>query len=58
MKNKIIEIVELGFPKSLIQRENEPITELIETNLLVKELNQALSLFTVISRFSWFGVTI
>jgi hypothetical protein len=58
MKNKIIEIVELGFPKSLIQRENEPITELIETNLLVKELNQELSLFTVISRFSWFGVTI
>ena len=47
MKSKIIEIVELGQPKSLIQRENEPITELIDTNLLVEELNQALRLFTV-----------
>jgi len=47
MKNRIIEIIELGLPKSLIQRENEPITELIETNLLVEELNQALRLFAV-----------
>ena len=47
MKSKIIEIVELGQPKSLIQRENEPITELIDTNLLIEELNQALRLFAV-----------
>jgi hypothetical protein len=50
MKNKIIEIVEIGLPKSLIQRENEPITELIETNLLVEELNEALRLFAVVGR--------
>lgn len=28
-----VEIVELGYPQSIIQRENEPITELIETEL-------------------------
>jgi hypothetical protein len=63
MKNKIIEIVEIGLPKSLIQRENEPITELIETNLLVEELNEALRLFAVVGRSEqcvlhspdWFG---
>jgi len=38
MENKIIEIVELGYPQSIIQRENEPITELIETELLVEQL--------------------
>lgn len=47
MKSRIIEIVELGHPKSLIQRENEPITELIDTNFLIEELNQVLSLFSV-----------
>jgi hypothetical protein len=47
MKNRIIEIIELGLPKSLIQRENKPTSELIETNLLVEELNQALRLFAV-----------
>lgn len=47
MKSKIIEIVALGQPKSLIQRQNEPITELIDTNSLVEELNQALRLFAV-----------
>ena len=50
MKSRIIEIVELGQPKSLIQRENEPITELIDTNLLVEEVNQALRLFAVVGR--------
>lgn len=45
--NRIIEIIELGLPKSLIQRENEHTSELIETNLLVEELNQALRLFAV-----------
>lgn len=43
MKGKIVEIVDLGHPKSIIQRENEPITELIDTNLLVEEINQTLS---------------
>lgn len=38
MENKIIEIVEFGYPQSIIQRENEPITELIETELLVEQL--------------------
>ena len=33
-----VEIVELGYPQSIIQRENEPITELIETELLVEQL--------------------
>ena len=33
-----VEIVELGYPQSIIQRENEPITELIETELLVQQL--------------------
>jgi hypothetical protein len=42
MENRIIEIVEFGFQKSLIQRKNNPINELIETNLLIQELNQLL----------------
>ena len=36
MKN--IEIVELGYPQSIIQRENEPISELIDTECLVSQL--------------------
>lgn len=47
MISRIIEIVEIGQPKSIIQRENEPISELIDTDSLVKELNQELSLFAV-----------
>lgn len=47
MKSKIIEIVELGQPKSLVQRENNPITKLIDTNLLIEELNQALRIHDV-----------
>lgn len=45
MKEIIIEIVELGHPQSLIQRKNTPITELINTNLLIEELNKQLSCF-------------
>ena len=41
-QNRIIEIIEIGFPKSLIQRQNEPISELVETINLVDELNQML----------------
>lgn len=43
MKNKIIEIVEIGEPLSIIQREYEPINELIKTEELVIELNKILS---------------
>lgn len=50
MKGRIIEIVELGQPQSLIQRENAPITELIETNLLIKELNEQLLQYNVSSQ--------
>lgn len=42
MKEKIIEICELGHPQSLIQRENAPITEIIKTDLLIQELNEQL----------------
>ncbi len=47
MKERIIEIVELGQPKSLIQRENTPITELIKTDVLIEELNEQLRLYNV-----------
>ena len=43
MKNRIIEICELGQPQSIIHRENEPITELIKTEVLIKELNEAVN---------------
>jgi hypothetical protein len=47
MKNRIIEICELGQPKSIIHRENEPISELIKTIDLVGELNKQLLLHNV-----------
>lgn len=50
MKDRIIEIVELGQPKSLIQRENSPITELIKTDMLIEELNEQLRLYNVVGR--------
>lgn len=40
MKNRIIEILEIGFPKSIIQREGEPISELILTEQLANEINK------------------
>ena len=43
MKNRIIEICELGQPQSIIHRENEPISELIKTEFLIKELNEAIN---------------
>jgi hypothetical protein len=49
MKNRIIEICELGKPQSIIHRENEPITELIKTTDLVEELNKQLILSGVVS---------
>lgn len=43
MKNRIIEIIEIGQTKSLIQRENSPTSELIRTDFLVEELNKILT---------------
>jgi len=48
MKNRIIEICELGKPQSIIHRENQPITELIKTDSLIEELNQQLRLHVVV----------
>jgi len=45
MGNRIIEIVELGKPQSIIQREGDPITELIHTDILIEELNEQLLLY-------------
>lgn len=50
MKERIIEIVEIGQPQSLIQRENAPITELIKTDMLIEELNEQLRLYNVVGR--------
>jgi len=50
MGNRIIEIVELGKPQSIIQREGEPITELIHTHILIEELNEQLLLYNVVGR--------
>ena len=51
MKNRIIEICELGKPQSIIHRENQPITELIKTDSLIEELNQQLRLHVVVKSF-------
>ena len=48
MKNRIIEICELGQPQSIIHRENQPITELIKTDSLIQEINQQLRLHVVV----------
>lgn len=50
MKGRIIEIVELGQPQSLIQRENAPITELIKTDVLIEELNEQLRQYNVVEQ--------
>ena len=39
--------MELGKPQSIIQREGEPITELIHTHILIEELNEQLLLYSV-----------
>ena len=44
MKCNIIEIVELGKPQSIIQRDDNLITELIKTTDLIDELNKQLRL--------------
>lgn len=50
MGNRIIEIVELGKPQSIIQREGAPITELIHTHILIEELNEQLLLYNVVGQ--------
>lgn len=40
---KIVEIIDIGYPKCLIHREGSPIDELINTENLVKELNKQLN---------------
>jgi len=45
--SKIIEIEELGFPKSLIIREKSLVSELIDTKDLVNELNEQLRQYNV-----------
>lgn len=50
MKGRIIEIVELGQPQSLIQRENAHTTELLKTDLLIEELNEQLRLYDIVGR--------
>lgn len=50
MKNRIIEICELGQPQSIIHRENQPISELIKTDSLIEELNQQLILHNVVGQ--------
>lgn len=52
MENRIIEICELGQPQSIIQREGNPISELIKTDSLIKELNEQLRLHSVGVSFS------
>jgi hypothetical protein len=54
MKNRIIEIVELGKPQSIIQREGDPITELIHTHILIEELNEQLLLYNVVGQSEQF----
>ena len=48
--SKIIEIEELGFPKSLIIREKSLVSELIDTKDLVNELNEQLRQYNVVGR--------
>lgn len=55
MKKRIIKIVELGQPQSLIQRQNTPVTELIKTEMLIEELNEQLRLYNVVGRSEQFG---
>jgi hypothetical protein len=50
MKNRIIQICELGQPKSIINREDEPISELIKTTDLVEELNEQLTIPHIVAR--------
>jgi hypothetical protein len=37
---RILEIIEIGMPQSLIHREGQPTDELIDTFELIRELNE------------------
>jgi hypothetical protein len=39
---RILEIIEIGMSQSLIYREGQPISELIDTFELIRELNEML----------------
>lgn len=41
---KIIEIIEIGFPKSLIIRQGSLISESIDTHMMIDEINGQLQL--------------
>jgi hypothetical protein len=43
MENRIIEIIEIGEPKILIQREKSDVSELIDTVDLILEINSILA---------------
>lgn len=43
MCSRIIEICELGHPKSIIHRKDGLTTELIETDSLIEEMNDQLA---------------
>lgn len=45
-KTEITEVVEIGYPKCIIQREGQPITELIEVEDLAEELAKKLDLIS------------
>jgi len=47
LENRIVEIIEIGYPVSLIQREDSPISELINTNQMMEELNEQLEKSTL-----------
>lgn len=50
MKKPIIEIQELGEPNSLIYRKDAKISEIVNTEKLIEELNEQLRLHFVVER--------
>jgi len=50
MKNPIIEIEEIGEPNSLIYRKDAQISEIVNTQNMLKELNEQLRLHFVVGQ--------
>ena len=50
MKKPIIEIEELGQPNSLIYRQDAQISEIVNTEKMIKELNEQLRLHFVVGQ--------
>jgi hypothetical protein len=50
MKKPIIEIEELGSPNSLIYRKDAQISEIVNTEKMLEELNEQLRLHDVVGR--------